>query len=318
MNFTHIKAEYIPQKEGMKGIWEKIEQAGHVCYKNEDRIKYDGQGNSLTAEKFANKLLNVYKHRSVAEHATIYLTIHADNFTMDEAKRRLFDFLSNKKAMKYSEVHKQDEEYETTYYITTNYRVIIENHYEDLMKFMVNPSLYHEPRYTIKVFTNRGVSAEMNRHRVNSPSERSTRYVDSKHGLSISIPIFIDENELKNISADYEQEEPYVPILDLAGNIVDGVDMEPVELWYYANAALNYIYQELRKKGWAPQQARSILPSDLETELMVTAFKSDWERFMDQRLKGITGTPHPDMKETAKQILLVLPDNKLKDNYLDK
>ena len=42
-----------------------------------------------------------------------------------------------------------------------------------------------------------------------------------------------------------------------------------------------------------------MLPLDANTELVHTAFVSDWSHFFDLRAKGTTGAPHPDAKALA-------------------
>ena len=55
----------------------------------------------------------------------------------------------------------------------------------------------------------------------------------------------------------------------------------------------------LINKGWQPQQAREVLLLCTATEIIHTAFVSDWKHFFDLRYFGITGTPHPNMVELA-------------------
>ena len=56
------------------------------------------------------------------------------------------------------------------------------------------------------------------------------------------------------------------------------------------------IYSDLIKQGWKPQQARSILPNSLKTELIMTGFVSDWKHFFHLRCaKGA----HPQAQELA-------------------
>ena len=52
-------------------------------------------------------------------------------------------------------------------------------------------------------------------------------------------------------------------------------------------------------QGCKPQEARAILPLDCNTELVHTAFVSDWKHFFDLRALGTTGAPHPDAKILA-------------------
>ena len=58
-----------------------------------------------------------------------------------------------------------------------------------------------------------------------------------------------------------------------------------------------YMYKQLLKNGQTPQQARQVLNQATKTEMIVTAFESDWRHFFDLRYFGTTGRPHPDMLE---------------------
>ena len=63
----------------LERILEHIERAGRVCYKSEDRIKYDECDNSLTAKPFVDKLIES-GHLSVLEHGTVYLKIPIEEY----------------------------------------------------------------------------------------------------------------------------------------------------------------------------------------------------------------------------------------------
>ena len=58
-------------------------------------------------------------------------------------------------------------------------------------------------------------------------------------------------------------------------------------------------YLELINQGWQPQQAREVLPLCTATEIIHTAFTSDWKHFFDLRYFGTTGKPHPNMIELS-------------------
>lgn len=66
-------------------------------------------------------------------------------------------------------------------------------------------------------------------------------------------------------------------------------------------------YLRLLNLGWSPQQARSVLPNSLKTELVMTGFDSDWEHFFELRTPA---TAHPQARELA--IPLQLEMNKIK------
>lgn len=86
-----------------------------------------------------------------------------------------------------------------------------------------------------------------------------------------------------------------------------------VDIWAFGNAACEYAYMELIKRGWKPEQARRILPLDLHTEIVHTAFVSDWEHCFDLRVDGTTGKPHPDIKA----LISPVKDEFIKRGYID-
>lgn len=55
-------------------------------------------------------------------------------------------------------------------------------------------------------------------------------------------------------------------------------------------------YFTLLNKGWKPQEARTVLPNSLKTELVMTGFISDWEHFFKLR---DAGSAHPQARELA-------------------
>lgn len=61
-------------------------------------------------------------------------------------------------------------------YVTLNYRHIVENDWLDDLKYLCEPTEYHEKRVTVRFITDRGVSHEFVRHRVFSFAQESTRY----------------------------------------------------------------------------------------------------------------------------------------------
>lgn len=316
MNIKRARATYIPQEPGMQGIWEKIERGGRICYQSDGEIMYDKLGRSLTAEPFARKLLNVYKHLSVAEHAGVYFVFPIFNTCDCNGKTRksygpkniFVPFFTKRNISKYCKFHFVDDCHSDTKqvicYLSTNYRVIVENGLEALMSHSCEPTSSHDRVISIRVITDRGVSAELNRHRRNSPSERSTRYAASScRGLSIVCPEFITDEEINRAMKDWEiRSAPAEPIVGLCRAISNGEVLQPIDLYLFANYASEYSYTSLRDFHWSRQEARRVLPLDLETELLISAHESDWKHFFDLRLKGTTGAPHPDMKALTKRM----------------
>ena len=64
-------------------------------------------------------------------------------------------------------------------------------------------------------------------------------------------------------------------------------------------------YNFMINSGWKPQQAATVLPNALKTELIMTGFADEtgWKHFFDLRAKGTTGAPHSQAKELAESLM---------------
>ena len=83
---------------------------------------------------------------------------------------------------------------DSTRYVTTNYRVIVENRWEDDLKYMCEPTKHHQRRTTVKFITNRAMTHELVRHRSMSfmqEGQRYCNYAKDKFGnqLTFIIPV---------------------------------------------------------------------------------------------------------------------------------
>ena len=327
MKFIKPRIEVIEQEPGINGMFKQIEMAGRTCYKSEANITDD------SAEKFVNRMI-VSKHTSMLEHGTLYLDISLGNLGDDREYMWKSNIIQIFKKNPYSRVNKYrklrriDSHTMTSIYhyaITTNYRVFIEQipwndlgpmrrtdlgelglDKEYVLSFMCEPNKHHDKRITIKMFTDRGVSAEANRHRADSPAEQSTRYCNyskDKFGNEIAIALNadIDEDDAKQeytaLEASYGTSSHAV-FKGLCQEIIDDKNdlWSVVTTWLFGNMAAEFSYMNLLKMGWSPQQARRVLPLDLHTELVHTAYEDDWQHFIDLRSDGTTEKPHPDMK----------------------
>ena len=281
MKFIKPKVEYLPQSEGINGIYKQIEHCARTCYKSEDNITEN------SAEKFVKKMIE-NKHIAMLEQGTIYL-----KFTMDYEKMKIV----NKYMRNPYSCLTNDYKF---YYVTTNFRVLVENEWLDDLKYICEPTEHHEKRITVKFICDIGVSREYNRHRKDSIAEESTRYCnyskdkfsedgDSSfgdiNGINICNPVWID-----NINKVYSENlSGYCEAIYTQNND----KFSDIDYWLFANLACEYSYLNLIKLGWKPQQARTILPLDTCTTLIHTAFIKDWKHFFDLRADGKTGAPHP-------------------------
>lgn len=235
------------------------------------------------------------QHTSPLAHGTIYLTV-TSAYQSSKLAKELIDFY---KSNPYSRVV-EGKSVEiggirlTTYYITTNYRVIYENNRGEDLQFLTEPHKKHIKRYTFKVSCDIGVSRELNRHTTLSISEQSTRYCNYSsdrfgNQLQVTIPTALmnsdswDTPDIKKICQDILDDKEYT---------IEGY-------WKMANVVAEYSYMNLIRLGWKPQQARSVLPLDTRTEVYYTAFEDDWNHFLSLRDHK---NAHPDARLIARMI----------------
>lgn len=319
MNIITPSIKIINQGSGLQGIYEQIELAGRTCYQSTHSIQYQeneectGQV-SITAKPFVDRLIKS-GHTSVLEHGTVYLKMPSHvNGHFDVCP--VTHYIMNP----YSKVVTKDE----YTYVTTNYRVLVENGWLNDLEYLCEPTEFHEKRVTVVFNTDIGVSRESNRHRVNSISESSTRYCNyskNKFGNQITIAANADfskeeiEKALDSWSYHNSASNYLDPFYNMCNHIASDFEdgFEAIDYWIFANSTCEWAYMNLINKcHWKPEQARRILPLDLHTELVHTAFVSDWKRFCDMRSLETTGKTHPDMHLVADPLRKGL----IKRNYI--
>lgn len=133
---------------------------------------------------------------------------------------------------------------------------------------------------TVRFICDRGVTHEIVRHRLASYSQESTRYANyskDKFGNEITVikPCFWEEN-----SPEY------------------GVWLESVK---QAESA----YLALIRKGATAQEARSVLPNSLKTEIVVTCNIREWRHIFALRCAQAA---HPQMREIMLPLLAQMHD----------
>lgn len=133
---------------------------------------------------------------------------------------------------------------------------------------------------TVRVICDRGVSHEIVRHRIASYSQESTRYcnyADDKFGNEITVvmPCFFEF-------------------------IFDEKDDYKYSVWYNACKRAEDAYNILISKGASPQEARSVLPNSLKTEMFITMNLREWRHFFKLRCSPAA---HPQMRQIANMIL---------------
>lgn len=299
------------QEEGLEGVYKQIERAGRVCYKSEDKIT------DTSAKDFVDRMIKS-GHGAMLEHGTVYLK--CDFKANDRSNAVAYGLWSKYKENQYSEVAQAQPVPgipDGFAAITTNLRVLVESNWLDDLKYLCEPTEFHEKRVTVKFICDRGVSHEFVRHRVFSFAQESTRYCNyskDKFGneCTFIIPVWLD---LEEGSYRYEgvlksSKEECIPVIyspteNRAYNTLSGC--EGFFLQSLSDSEIQYF--KLLDKGWIAQQARAVLPNSLKTELVMTGFTKDWEHFFKLR---DAGSAHPQARELAHPLHMEF----LRRNYL--
>ena len=130
-------------------------------------------------------------------------------------------------------------------------------------------SVIEHESITVRIICDRGVSHELVRHRLCSFSQESTRYVSYDKGkfgseITVILPCFWDDTDLK------------------------------LARWQKAMQDAEDAYMSLMAEGASPQEARSVLPNSLKTEVVMTANLREWRHIFKLRTSQAA---HPQMRE---------------------
>ena len=271
--------EFINQTDfSLVGIKKHIERCARVSYKSENKIT------DTSYEKFVN-MLESRGHDRPLEFGTVYLS----RTSQKEDNMEWLDKYAYNPWSKFSFGNgstRINGELRNTVYVTTNYRVIKEHHWEDDLQYLCEPTEYHYKRYTIHMILDRGVMDEFRTHVGLSHLAESTRYVNYSTNkvcseIAFIKPCWLDKEKLKLYG-------PYHTVIR---------DKSPESIFI---ANLNNVerdYLDLIKLGWTPQQARSVLPLSIKSELISCGFKDSWENFFYRR---DAPDAHPMAQEIAK------------------
>lgn len=195
-------------------------------------------------------------------------------------------------------------------YITTNYR-----YYLDIAKHLPNvkeyfteeDNEYYPKRYTVHMILDRGVMDEFRTHVGLSHLAESTRYCNyskDKFGREVT---FIKPCWLDIPLGDYG-------ISSLPGDNILGLE-EETRVFINSLLDVEDTYLTLLGQGWTPQQARSVLPLGIKSELISCGFEDAWENFMRRRSPKY-GDPgaHPMAAEIADKLC----EEFLKRGFIDE
>lgn len=153
---------------------------------------------------------------------------------------------------------------------------ITDTSYEPFIKALIkrgHEAVIEHEKITAIVICDRGVTHEIVRHRIGSYCQESTRYCN------------YGDKEIEFIEPSFW--------LDMKDYIKYGV-------WKYAMINAEKDYKKLIELGATPQEARTVLPNSLKTEIAITYNLREWRHFFKLRCAP---TAHPQMREVAFMLL---------------
>ena len=165
-------------------------------------------------------------------------------------------------------------------------------------------SLLEHASATVRIICDRGISHEIVRHRIgvaySQESTRYCRYSDDKFGnqITVILPIGFDERM-------YDTE--WTPLNSPPDNFESNMHVKLWEtlpdvekIWLASCRASEFYYALLIERGSKPEIARSVLPTSLKTEIIMTANFRAWKWIFRQRCQKAA---HPQIREIMLPLL---------------
>ena len=252
IRFVQPWVKEIPQPTTLEEAFRLGELAGRISHRSEGKITSNSWVNFI-------KKMEKLNHLSVLEFVPMYLTVPFDVDTKELEENEYTKTV-------YGDGHK---------YITTNYRVLVENGWTDMVKYWeVTP--HHYLRHMFHVQTSIEITREWNRHRKLSIVEQSTRYVlATPDGC---LPICYGVTPFDNVEVDYFKEA-------------------------------SKVYSYLIHKGRRKDAARRVLPLMTATQAFYSGFEDDWKKFIKDRTST---SAHENIRPLAEEIEIAI-SKKLKE-----
>lgn len=127
-------------------------------------------------------------------------------------------------------------------------------------------SVLEHASLSVRFVVDRGISHEIVRHRIASYSQESTRYCGYGDGIAVIKPPGIERGTNAYLN------------------------------WYFGCQNAETAYRDMLSSGISPQIARSVLPTCVKTEIVMTANLREWRHFLRLRMDKAA---HPQIREIA-------------------
>ena len=165
--------------------------------------------------------------------------------------------------------------------------------FSGLLKYCIKHqhwSIFEQAFMTLEITTNRGIAAQILRHRSFTFQEFSQRYASTDFLGEIELP------ELRRQDDKNRQNS----IDDLDPELIDKLERQMVTLFSSANS----LYQQMLEAGVAKECARFVLPLATPTRIYMTGSIRSWLHYIDLRASNGTQKEHMDIANSCKEIFV--------------
>jgi len=159
---------------------------------------------------------------------------------------------------------------------------------------------------SVKFICDRGISHELVRHRLASYAQESSRYCNySKdkfnNEITFILPCWINKYNIKVGKYKFTLKDNGITYYNNYFTSINEESWHDLEiLWIRHMLWSEKTYINMINRGWTPQEARSVLPNSLKTEIVMTANLREWKHFFKLRTAMVA---HPQMRELTIPLL---------------
>lgn len=288
MKLVKQSYELLGTPQSLEEAWSFVARAARNCYQSE-KTRLDE-----SEEDFCKRILLKHSedlekdHMSPFEFGIVYLTIPVTS------SLPMVDVYNRYRHNPYSRVHQDGLK---AWYISTNLRVLIENGWEDDLKYAGPPTKYHMKACCFKFDTSIHVYKDLTRHEgalsFAIESTRYCKYSSPKFGSGLT---FIWHPRL----AKYSAEELHLDNNGIFNEEYDGLPFE-ANVLFHGFVEDEYTYNTLINQcGWTAQDAATKLPQDTKATVFMCGYEDSLQHMFRLRAEECSGPVLPQVAEITK------------------
>ena len=288
MRLIKQSCELLGTPQSLEEAWSFVARAARNCYQSEKTRLNESE------EDFCKRILLKHPedlekdHMSPFEFGIIYLTLPTRG-RIEPFEENCVEKLEKYQNNHYSRVNRN--------YVTTNLRVILENHWEDDLKYAGSPTKYHMKACCFKFDTSIHVYKDLTRHEgalsFAIESTRYCKYSSPKFGSGLT---FIWHPRL----AKYSAEELHLDKDGIFNGKYEGLPYE-VNLLFSGFESDEETYLALVNEcGWTAQDAATKLPQDTKATVFMCGYEDSLQHMFRLRAEECSGPVLPQVAEITK------------------